>query len=72
MQEWLDNNDILMYSRHNEDKSVIHGRFIKTIRKLTSNDSKYYLNYLNKLDQYNNAHHHFLFVKILLMLIILP
>ena len=22
MQEWLDNNDILMYSTHNEDKSV--------------------------------------------------
>ena len=23
MQEWLDNNDILMYSTHNEGKSVI-------------------------------------------------
>ena len=23
MQEWLGNNDILMYSTHNEDKSVI-------------------------------------------------
>ena len=30
MQEWLDNNDILIYSTHNEGKSVIVERFIKT------------------------------------------
>ena len=30
MQKWLENNDILMYSTHNEDKSVIAERFIKT------------------------------------------
>ena len=29
MQEWLDNNNILIYSTHNEDKSVIAERFIK-------------------------------------------
>ena len=27
MQEWLDNNDILMYSTHNEVKSVIAEEF---------------------------------------------
>ena len=32
MQEWLDNNDILMYLTHNEDKSVIAERFIKTLK----------------------------------------
>ena len=32
MQEWLDNNDILMYSTHNEGKSVIGERFIKTLK----------------------------------------
>ena len=32
MQEWLDNNDILMYSTHNEGKSVIAERFIKTLK----------------------------------------
>ena len=32
MQEWLDNNDILMYSTHNKGKSVIAERFIKTLR----------------------------------------
>ena len=29
MQEWLDNNDILMYSTHNKGKSVMAERFIK-------------------------------------------
>ena len=32
MQEWLDNNDILMYSTHNEGNSVIAERFIKTLK----------------------------------------
>ena len=64
MQEWLDNNDILMYSTHNEGKSVIAERFIKTLKakiykRMTANDNKYYLPYLNKLvDQYNNTYHH--------------
>ena len=60
----MDNNDVLMYSTHNEGKSVIAERFIKTLKskiykKMTANDSKYYLPYLNKLvDQYNNTYHH--------------
>ena len=64
MQEWLDNNDIYMYPKHNEGKSVIAGRLIKTLKakiykKMTSNDSKSYLPNLNKLvDQYNNTYHH--------------
>ena len=32
MQEWLDKNDILVYSTHNEGKSVIAERFIKTLK----------------------------------------
>ena len=45
MQEWLHNNDILMYSTHNEGKSVISERFIRTIqgkiyKGMTANDSK--------------------------------
>ena len=32
MQEWLDNNDILMYSTYNEGKSVIAKYFIKTLK----------------------------------------
>ena len=30
----VDNNDILMYSANNEDKSVIGQRFIKTLKAL--------------------------------------
>ena len=64
MQEWLDNNDILMYSAHNEGKSVIAERFIKTSKakihkKMTANDSRSYLPYLNKLvNHYNNNYPH--------------
>ena len=32
MQEWLDNNDILMHSTDNKRKSVIAQRFIKTLK----------------------------------------
>ena len=32
MQEWLDNNDISMYSTHNEGKSVIVERFVKIFK----------------------------------------
>ena len=32
MKEWLDNNDILIYSIHNKGKSVIAERFIKTLK----------------------------------------
>ena len=54
MQEWLDNNDILMYSTHITGKSVITESVIKTLKdkiykKMTTNDSKSYLPYLNKL-----------------------
>ena len=31
-QEWLDNNDILVYSTHNECKSVIAEKFRKTLK----------------------------------------
>ena len=57
MQEWLDNNDILIYSELNEGKPVT---FIKTLKpriskKMTTNNSKSYHSYLNKLvDQQNN------------------
>ena len=63
LKECLKNNDILMYTTHNEGKSVTTKRFIKTLKakiyeKVTANDSKSYLPYLNKLaDQYNNTCH---------------
>ena len=32
MNEWLDNNDFLMYSTYNEGESVVAKRFIKTLK----------------------------------------
>ena len=32
MQEWLDNNNILIYLTNNEGKSVIAERFMKTLK----------------------------------------
>ena len=64
MQKWLDDNNILMYSAHNEAKTVVAETFIKTLKGkiskiITGNGSKSYLGYFNKLvDQYNNTHHH--------------
>ena len=54
MQEWLDNNDILIYYTHNEGKSVTAERFMKRLKskiykRMTTNDSKSCLPYLNEL-----------------------
>ena len=76
MQVSLDSSNIIMYSTHNEDKSVIAERFIKTSKtniyiKIIANDRKSYVSCLNKIvDQYNNNYHHSI-GKNLLMLIIL-
>ena len=69
MQEWLDDNAILIYSTYNAGKSAIAKRFIETLKgeiyqRMTANNSKSYLNYLNKLvDQYNNTYHHYIAKK---------
>ena len=62
MQDRFDDNDILMYSTHNNRKSVIAERFIKKLKgklckKMTANDNKSYLSCFNKLvDQYSNTY----------------
>ena len=40
-EERLDNNDILMYSSHNEGKSVIAERFIKTLNAQSIKNDSY-------------------------------
>ena len=63
LQKLLDDSDILIYLIHNESKSIVAERFIKTLmgkiyKKLAANDSKSYLGYLNKLvDEYNNTYY---------------
>ena len=63
-QGWeLLGSNILIYSAYYESKSVIAKRFLKTLKakiylKITAEDIKSYLYYLNKsVDQCNNAHH---------------
>ena len=54
-----------MYSAHNDGKSLIDVMFIKRLKtkiykKMTANNSKSDLSYLNKLvDQYNSLYHHY-------------
>ena len=77
MQELLGNNDILIYSSHNEGKSLITASFIKTLKakiykKVTVNDSISYLSYLNKLvDQFSNTYHQSINKNLLIFIIIL-
>ena len=63
MKSWLEKNGIEMYSTHNEGKSVIAERFIRTLKNKTY---KYMTSvskneYIDKLDdivnKYNNTYH---------------
>ena len=52
-----------MYSTHNEGKSVVAGRFIRTLKNkihkhTTATSKKVYFNVLNDIvDEYNNTYH---------------
>ena len=52
-----------MYSTHNEGKSVVAERFIRTLKNkiykhMTANSKNVYFNVLNDIvDKYNNAYH---------------
>ena len=52
MKSWLEKNNIEMYSAHNQGKSVVAERFIRTLKnkiyKYTTSFSKSV--YINKLD----------------------
>ena len=63
MRSWLEKNDIEMYSTHNEGKSAVAERFIRTLK----NETHQYMTsvsknvYIDKLDdtvnKYNNTYH---------------
>ena len=63
MKSWLEKNVIELYSTHNEGKSVVVERFVRTLSNKTYNHmtsiSKYV--YIDKLDnivnKYNNTSH---------------
>ena len=59
----LQDNDIVMYSTHNEGKSVVAERFIKTLKNkiykyMTSVSKNVYIDQLDDIvDEYNNTYH---------------
>ena len=63
IKSWLEKNDIEMYSTHNEGKSVIAERFIRTLKNkiykyMTSISKNVYIDKLDDIvNKYNNTYH---------------
>ena len=62
-KKWLQDNDIVMYSTHDEGKSVVAERFIRTLKSkiykyMTSISKNVYIYKLDDIvDEYNNTYH---------------
>ena len=62
-KKWLRDNNIVMYSAHNEGKSVVAERFIRTLKSkiyyyMTSISKNAYIDKLDDIvDEYNNTYH---------------
>ena len=62
-KKWLRDNNIVMYSTHNEGKSVVAERLIKTLKSkiykyMTSMSKNVYIDKLDDIvDEYNNTYH---------------
>ena len=62
-EKWLQDNDIVMYSTHNEGQSVVAERFIRTLKSkiykhMTSISRNVYIDKLYDIvDEYNNKYH---------------
>ena len=62
-KKWLRDNDIVMYSTHNEGKSVVAERSIRTLKSkiykyMTSVSKNVYIDKLDHIvDEYNNTYH---------------
>ena len=63
LKNGLQDNDIVMYSTHNEGKSVVAERFIRTLKSkiykhMTSISKNVYIDKLDDIvNEYNNAYH---------------
>ena len=68
-KKWLKDNDIVMYSKNNEGKSVVAERFIRTLKSkiykhMTSISKNVYIDKLNDIvDEYNNTYHNTIKMK---------
>ena len=62
-KKWSQDNDVKMYSTHNEGKSVVTERFIRTLRNkiykyMTSISKNVYIDKLDDIvNEYNNTYH---------------
>ena len=62
-KKWLKNNSIEMYSTHNQGKSVVAERFIRTMKNkinkyMTSISKNVYIEKLDDIvNEYNNTYH---------------
>ena len=62
-KKWLRDNDIVMYSTHNEGRSLVAERFIRTLKRkiykyMTSISKNVYIDKLDDIvDEYNNKYH---------------
>ena len=62
-KKWLRDNDIVMYSTYNEEKSVVAKRFIRTLKSkiykyMTSISKNVYIDKLDDIvNEYNNTYH---------------
>ena len=69
-KKWLKDNDIEMYSIHNEGKSVVVERFIETLKNkiykyMTSVSKDVYIDKLDDIvNEYNNTYHRTVKMKI--------
>ena len=63
MKSWLQDNDIEIYSTHNERKFAVAERFIRTLKNkiykyMISISNNVYINELNDIvDKYNSTYH---------------
>ena len=68
-KKWLKDNDIERYSIHNEGKSVVAERFIRTLKTkihkcMTSISKNLYINKLDDIvNEYNNTYHRTIKIK---------
>ena len=62
-KKWLSDNDVIMYSRYNEGKSVVAERFIRTLKNkfykhMTATGKNVYYDVLDDVvNKYNNTKH---------------
>ena len=70
-KKWLSDNDIIMYSTYNEDKSVVAKRFIRTLKNklykhMTATGKNVYYDVLDDVvNEYNNTKHSTIKMKLI-------